>query len=57
MGNTIVIDLDNSLYAHSVQNDKQIHQKDLDKAIIIVMQRIIYSTGINGARRGRIFLR
>ena len=32
MGNTIVIDLDNSLYAHSFQNDKQIHQKDLDKA-------------------------
>ena len=30
---TIIIDLDNSLYAHAFTSEQQIHQEDLDKAL------------------------
>ena len=36
---TIIIDLDNSLYAHEFVNEQQIHQEDLDKAIIEYQKR------------------
>lgn len=37
---TIIIDLDNSLYAHEFVNEQQIHQEDLDKAIGIIRNHI-----------------
>lgn len=40
MDSTIVIDLDNSQYAHGFQNENQIHQKDLDKAICLIRQQV-----------------
>lgn len=33
---TIIIDLDNSLYAHAFTDDQQIHQEDLVKAMDII---------------------
>lgn len=30
---TIIIDLDNSLYAHAFTSDQQIHQENLEKAM------------------------
>ena len=33
---TIIIDLDNSLYAHAFTSEQQIHQEDLDKAMSII---------------------
>lgn len=38
--NEIIIDLDNSLYAHGFTSGQQIHQEDLDKAIGIIRNQI-----------------
>lgn len=37
---TIVIDLDNSLYAHGFKSEQQIHQEDLDKTIGIIRNQL-----------------
>ena len=37
---TIIIDLDNSLYAHAFTSDQQIHQEDLDKAMGIIQNQV-----------------
>lgn len=37
---TIIIDLDNSLYAHAFTSEQQIHQEDLDKAIGIIQNQV-----------------
>ena len=37
---TIIIDLDNSLYAHGFTSEQQIHQEDLDKAIGIIQNQM-----------------
>lgn len=43
---TIIIDLDDSLYAHAFTDDQQIHQEDLDKAMDII-RRQLKNTGVN----------
>ena len=42
---TIIIDLDNSLYAHAFTDDQQIHQEDLVKAMEII-RRQLQNTGV-----------
>lgn len=42
---TIIIDLDNSLYAHAFTDDQQIHQEDLDKAMEIIRCQL-QNTGV-----------
>lgn len=42
---TIIIDLDNSLYAHAFTDDQQIHQEDLVKAMEII-RRQLKDTGV-----------
>lgn len=42
---TIIIDLDNSLYAHAFTDDQQIHQEDLVKAMNII-RRQLQNTGV-----------
>lgn len=42
---TIIIDLDNSLYAHAFTDDQQIHQEDLVKAMDII-RRQLQNTGV-----------
>lgn len=37
---TIIIDLDNSLYAHAFTSEQQIHQDDLDKAMGIIQNQV-----------------
>lgn len=37
---TIIIDLDNSLYAHAFTSEQQIHQEDLDKAMDIIRNQV-----------------
>ena len=37
---TIIIDLDNSLYAHAFTSEQQIHQEDLDKAMDIIQNQV-----------------
>lgn len=37
---TIVIDLDNSLYAHGFKSEQQIHQEDLDKAMGLIRNQL-----------------
>ena len=37
---TIIIDLDNSLYAHAFTSEQQIHQEDLDKAMGIIQNQV-----------------
>ena len=37
---TIIIDLDNSLYAHAFTSEQQIHQEDLDKAMGIIHNQV-----------------
>ena len=37
---TIIIDLDNSLYAHRFESEQQIHQDDLDKTIGIIRNQL-----------------
>lgn len=37
---TIIIDLDNSLYAHAFTREQQIHQVDLDKAMDIIRNQV-----------------
>ena len=37
---TIIIDLDNSLYAHAFTSEYQIHQEDLDKAMSIIQNQV-----------------
>lgn len=37
---TIVIDLDNSLYAHDFKRDQQIHWADLNKVISIIRNQL-----------------
>ena len=37
---TIIIDLDNSLYAHAFTSEHQIHQEDLDKAMGIIQNQV-----------------
>lgn len=37
---TIVIDLDNSLYAHGFKSEQQIHKEDLDKTIGIIRNQL-----------------
>ena len=37
---TIIIDLDNSLYAHAFTSEQQIHQEDLDKAMSIIQNQV-----------------
>lgn len=37
---TIVIDLDNSLYAHGFKSEQQIHQEDLDKAMSLIRNQL-----------------
>ena len=37
---TIIIDLDNSLYAHDFTDDQQIHQEDLVKAMNIIRSQL-----------------
>ena len=37
---TIIIDLDNSLYAHAFSREQQVHQVDLDKAMDIIRNQV-----------------
>ncbi len=37
---TIVIDLDNSLYAHGFESEQQIHQEDLDNTLDIIRKQL-----------------
>lgn len=36
----IVIDLNNSLYAHGFESEQQIHKEDLDKTISIIRNQL-----------------